>query len=88
MYVYVFCFLNFLLEEVGIEWDSQPCHLQTPATTIDALQENIDMLEEENEQQLQELCQLRHRAQQNGAMQWDLTSFSESPRDLPGVDSV
>ena len=46
------------------------------------------MLEEENEQQLQELFQLRNRAQQNGAMQRDLTSFSESPRDLPCVDSV
>ena len=87
MYVFL-CFFNLLFDEVGIQWDSQPCHLQTPANTIDALQDNIDMLEEENEQQLQELCQLRHRAQQNGAMQWDLTSFSESPRDLPCVDSV
>jgi hypothetical protein len=31
------------------------------------------MLEEENEQQLQELFQLRNRAQQNGAMQRDKT---------------
>ena len=59
MYVFL-CFFNLLFEEVGIQWDSLPCLLQTPANTIDALQDNIDMLEEENEQQLQELCQGRN----------------------------